>query len=187
MRSFIALELTAPVQKALAELQGTLRPLLPEARWTQPEGTHLTLKFLGEVGQSQVAAIQAELDKLAQGFQPFEIALGSIGAFPRWRAPRVIWVGIRESEILRQLHRDIETAIAPLGFPTENRSFKAHLTLARLAGENWSAALQERVAGYREPAPGLTWLLNEIVLFKSELRPTGAVYTPLQVSRFKTG
>lgn len=182
MRSFIALELSAAVQQALAAIQEVLRAYVPHARWSRPEGTHLTLKFLGEVQPQQVGEISVALDAVASRHQPLSLFLSGVGAFPRLSVPRVLWVGIESGDGLIKLQGDVETTIAPLGFPTENRQFKPHLTLARLEGDAWPPDLRQRFLDCSSLASSVAWQVDRIVLFRSELLKGGAVYTPVHVS-----
>jgi len=184
MRTFIAIELSETVQQALAAVQQQMRPLVSFARWTRPDGTHLTLKFLGEAQKYQLDKIETELDRIASAFGPFELALNSVGAFPRLAAPRVLWVGINQGEAVKRLQSDIESAISPLGFPSEKRDFKPHLTLARLEGANWPLELRQRFLDCASIISGVQWHIDRMILFRSELSKGGAVYTALHISGF---
>ena len=184
MRTFIAIELSQAVQQALAAVQQKLRPLISFARWTRPDGTHLTLKFLGEAQKDQIDRIKSELDRIAPDFAPIELALNGVGAFPRLAAPRVLWVGMQQIEAVKRLQADIESAISPLGFPSEKRDFKPHLTLARLEGNNWPPDLRQQFLDCASIISGVTWKADRVILFRSELLKGGAVYTPLHISEF---
>jgi 2'-5' RNA ligase len=186
MRTFIAVELSDSVRQALADIQKTQRGPLPGARWTRPEGTHLTLKFLGEATAHQVAAISSALDEVAADFQPLELSLSKVGAFPRLSNPNVIWVGIGESAELTILQKAIDGEIAPLGFPTEKRPFRAHLTLARLAGQPWSSETRQRFLECSSICDGVRWKVERITLFRSDLKPSGAEYTIIHTSLLNT-
>ncbi len=184
MRTFIAIELSQAVQQALTAVQQKMRPLVSFARWTHPDGTHLTLKFLGEAQQDQIDKIKTELDRIASAFGPFKLVLNGVGAFPRLAAPRVLWVGIDQSDVARRLQTEIESAISPLGFPTEKRDFKPHLTLARLEGANWPPDLRQQFLDCASIISGVQWHINRVILFRSELLRGGAVYTALHISGF---
>jgi RNA 2',3'-cyclic 3'-phosphodiesterase len=187
MRTFIALELSGPVRQTLAQIQKTLHSHIPGARWTRPEGTHLTLKFLGESTPDQVKAISTALDEIGSGYSPLALALDGVGAFPRLGSPNVIWVGLKENAELVTLQKVVEARIAPLGFPTEKRPFRGHLTLARLSGESWPPELRQRFLETTSDCTGITWTVDEIVFFRSELKPSGAVYTQIHSSLLKRG
>jgi 2'-5' RNA ligase len=184
LRLFVAVELPPEVREALAGLQeGSRHQCGPGVRWTRPEGVHLTLKFLGEVAQTQVAPIEEALAKAARGQAAFKLSLGSTGFFPNPRRPRVLWVGIEgETERLKALARRVEEELSPLGFPTEGRPFTPHLTLARL-GERLGPAQREAIGSVVQSAPwrpGRPFAVDGLSLMRSRLDPAGAVYTCLQ-------
>lgn len=182
IRSFVALRLTPQVYEVLADIQDTLRKVVPRARWTRPEGTHLTLKFLGDVVPGKIDEIAVLLDQAAAHHKPFKLKLDGVGAFPRLRFPRVIWVGIKPCEELTALQKEVEDALQTVGFDPEKRAYKGHLTLARLNGESWSEE-QRRI--FLETDPTLleiSFPVDEVIIFRSDLSKGGAIYTPLHVS-----
>lgn len=144
----------------------------------------MTLKFLGDIEQSVTLDVATILDGIAERYTPFELRLQDTGAFPRLAQPRVIWAGIERHETLLKLHKDIDSALKPLGFETENRPFRGHLTLARLKGESWPEDLRQDFLESRSQCNGITFPVERLILYRSELRPGGAVYTPLHSSQF---
>jgi 2'-5' RNA ligase len=177
VRAFIALEIGPKMRQAIAELQESLRPRVPGARFVRPEGIHLTLRFLGEARPDQVEVLRPALGTAARSCPPLEIRVRGLGTFPERGAPRVLWLGIEAPESVRALQRACETAAVGAGFAREGRPFRAHLTLARF---------RERVRRPELPPTELgTTGLSHLILFQSELKPGGAVYTP--VARFALG
>jgi len=136
------------------------------------------------VEENIVSEVASALDGVASGQQPFELEFQGVGAFPRLASPRVLWVGIQHREELIRLQKDVENTIAPLGFPTEKRSFRGHLTLARLKGERWPEEWRRRFLELARITDGRTLPVDRIILFRSDLKPGGAVYTQLHVSAF---
>lgn len=184
LRLFVACELPPEMRAALAALQDTLRLAggEPPVRWVRPDGIHLTLKFLGAVPAERVAAICAALAPIVDGMRPLTLSLGSLGTFGGRRGVRVLWVSV-EGDVPRvaELQRRVEAALAPLGFPTEDRAFSPHLTLARVP-ENVGADERQRLwdltkgAAAPEAAPVT---IREVSLMRSILGPGGAVYQRL--------
>jgi RNA 2',3'-cyclic 3'-phosphodiesterase len=183
IRSFIAIELPVEVKSALKKAQEELiqdNPLV--AKWVDPGSIHLTLKFLGNVPTARVDRITQAIKIAAEGIKPFCLELKGLGAFPAINRPQVVWVGLAgDIDLLRHLQKNIETQVSPLGFPTENRPFTAHLTLARLRD---TATLPERQKlGAKiacvEINPGSTINVDSVSLMRSQLRPSGAIYTRL--------
>ncbi len=185
IRAFIAIELDEPVKTALADVQRRLREAMPRdsVRWVRPGGVHLTLKFLGNVPAGQVADITRAIEAAAgQGIAPFSLTIGQLGCFPNLRRPRVVWVGVQEpTGALARLQGAVEKHIAPLGYPTEKRPFSPHLTLGRT--QRRASPADVRRIGEVVGAAGVGQLaameVRAVGLIRSDLKPTGAVYTRL--------
>jgi 2'-5' RNA ligase len=184
LRTFVAIELRSALQAALRRVQEGLSAQIParSVRWVRPEGIHLTLKFLGDTPPEQVDAVKAALARAAAEVGPFSLTAGGLGCFPNTRQPRVVWVGLEEpSGALSRLQRAVEAQVAPLGFPTERRAFSPHLTLARVqpyASRSDVRLIGEAVAASTVAAPA-EMQATEVSYIKSDLRPSGAVYTTL--------
>ncbi len=182
LRLFIAIDLPPEVKSLLTTLQSRLRPRTDAVRWSDPGGTHLTLKFLGNVEASRVDAVTDRMRNAAQQHQPFELQTGELGMFPNRRRPRVVWLGIDgDVGVLSQLQAAVEQCVALLGFPTEQRPFSPHLTLGRSIKDPSSAHLASigQAVEQTEVPEKIAFMVNEVVLMRSELGPRGARYTPL--------
>lgn len=183
-RTFIAIELDPHLKARLAELQEQLRSRLSPSsvRWVQPDSIHLTLKFLGDTPTDKIEEVQAALARAAAQVTPFVITAGELGCFPNNRQPRVVWVGLQEpTGKLARLQRAVEEFVAPLGFPTEGRPFSPHLTLGRV--QRHASRSEVRQIGEVVSASAVGVLdemtVTEVSYIKSDLRPSGAVYTTL--------
>ncbi len=185
-RSFVCIELPEEIKKKLAELQSRLRPLARGAvSWPKPEGLHLTLKFLGDVDPGRLdAAADALLAGCAES-HGFQVSLRGTGGFPDLRAPRVLWAGLSEpSGELEKLQLRMEQAFRANGFAPEERPFSPHLTIARVKAPREVAALARQWQA--TVVENLCFSVQEVVLMRSDLRPEGAVYTPLRRARLTT-
>jgi 2'-5' RNA ligase len=172
VRAFIALELESRVRRAMGELEEQLAPRLAGVRLVRPEGIHLTLRFLGPSSAAQLAGLRPELAAASALCPAGEAALGGLGMFPERGSPGVLWLGIRLPDQVLELQSACERAARQVGFAPERRTFRPHLTLGR-----W----RDRVPRPELPAVELgTTRLETLVLFASELRPEGAVHTPLE-------
>jgi 2'-5' RNA ligase len=185
VRTFIAIEIPEETKKAMAEVQARLKGSGAEAIWTRPEGIHLTLKFLGEVPEENIGEITAALTQVVEGRARFRLKAAGIGVFPNEKNPRVVWIGISgELDKLRRLQVRVEEQMVRLGFEPEDRRFTPHLTLGRikhlLLRRSWMHAL-DGVRDVSLPEFDVT----AIRLMKSELMPTGAVYTELGSAELK--
>lgn len=182
LRLFIAIDLPDEVKALLRELQTTLGRATQAVRWSDPNGTHLTLKFLGNTPASAVDQIVSGMQQATGDVQAFQLQTAGLGVFPNPKRPRVVWLGV-EGDITRlnQLHTQIEQHVAPLGFPTEQRAFSPHLTLGRSHKDPRpaeQAQIGQAVTGAAAPRR-VEFAVREVVLMRSELRPSGARYTPV--------
>jgi 2'-5' RNA ligase len=184
LRTFIALELDDELMAALEELRARLaRQIAPRSvRWVRPEGIHLTLKFLGDTPVDQLEAIQAALTQAAAQAGPFVVQAEGLGCFPNLRRPRVVWVGLTEpTGALAKLRDAVEAHVAPLGYPTERRPFSPHLTLGRVhrRASRSEASDVGRVVQALPVGHVGELAVSRVHFIKSDLRPSGAVYTTL--------
>lgn len=191
IRSFIAIELPDEVKSGLARLRRELeRDEHTFIKWVDTKAIHLTLKFLGNIPSKQVTEITKAIEEAAQGISPFHLEIFELGAFPNLKQPRVLWVGIGgELDKLLGLQRNVDSALAPLGFAKEERSFAPHLTLARIRER---ASPIER-KGFGELVTSANFEIRycldvkDISLMRSQLTPVGPIYTRLSVVELKVG
>ncbi|HSE37295.1 MAG TPA: RNA 2',3'-cyclic phosphodiesterase [Blastocatellia bacterium] len=180
IRTFICIEISESIKSRIDKLQETLRQIDALVSWTKPLNIHLTLKFLGGVEASRINRTIKALERAATGIGPFEVQAGGAGCFPSPRRPRVLWVGISNvPEPLRQLYSNIEDELAREGFPREKRKFSPHLTIGRIREPRNSARVAEALiaSGFETEA----FLAKEVILMRSDLKPTGSIYTPQTV------
>jgi RNA 2',3'-cyclic 3'-phosphodiesterase len=181
-RLFIAAELPPAVKEVLKGAQMRLRQGNPPVKWVAPGAMHLTLKFLGETQTGRVPGIVAAMRSALEGRGPIGLRLEGAGAFPKLSRPSVVWAGVGgETAELARAAADLDAALAALGFPRENRPFRAHLTLGRVRREA-SADQLERLGSAVYALPRLdsvAWTVERVVLFRSELLREGPVYTQL--------
>jgi 2'-5' RNA ligase len=180
MRAFIAIDLPETIRAELSRKQAMFRPVCLDARWTRPEGIHLTLKFLDEISDAKVREVSTSLKNLGR-FEGFRVGLKGFGFFPDARRPTVCWVGVKASANLNQLAEQVEEAMGRIGFAREARDFRPHLTLARFKGQQPQPALQALLAQQGEQELG-NFGVSEFFLFESRLLPRGAEYR--KVERF---
>lgn len=194
LRLFVAIkppdEVIEGIVHLLRELQQAITPTGLRVRWVNREQVHLTLKFLGGMQEELVPTLSAALREAVCSQPPFRLRMTGAGAFPNLERPRIIWLGISDDDmLLGKLAAKVEDAVEPLGFAREQRDFRSHLTLGRIKSRPRPGVRQalERFTGGRREAsmkPG-EWQAEEVVLFRSELKPTGAVYTA--IDRFPFG
>jgi RNA 2',3'-cyclic 3'-phosphodiesterase len=185
-RTFIALEQDESLRRHLSETIRRMVQALPQLKWVDPAGIHLTLAFLGELTDEQLAkAVQAS-DLAAQQVSPFRYRLAQLGTFSSPRQPRVIWAGVDEpTGKLTRLHRLLGRELEQRDFEGEARPFSPHLTLARVKEPLSSTELQTLQRLLADPqlnAPSPYYHAQHICVMKSELSRSGARYTLLHDS-----
>jgi 2'-5' RNA ligase len=160
-------------------LQQDLRASGLRAGWVKPQNIHLTLKFLGDIKTGDIDDVGSAMKAAAEGWAPFALTAGGIGFFPGIKQPRVIWVGVGgQIQPLFALQRNLEDRLAAAGFPKDKRSFKGHLTLGRLRDRPDPAVIGRILQSYSDFGKA-EFAVHRIVLFKSDLKPSGAVYSHL--------
>jgi 2'-5' RNA ligase len=187
IRAFIAIELPLEIHSQLENVVKRLKAARAvSVRWVASGNIHLTLKFLGDTEPANLKQLSVLLSEVASRYNPMTLVINGLGAFPNNKRPRVIWIGVEIPTQMKDLHWDIEGAAERIGCPPEGRDFSPHLTLGRVQKnatrentENISAALAAITVGElgRFQSTGFT-------LFRSDLRPSGSIYTPLEYFQF---
>jgi 2'-5' RNA ligase len=185
LRLFVALNLPKQertrIQRAVARLRESEFPV----RWIEPEGYHLTLKFLGEVRPELVPTLERAIDRVATATNAFPISISGFGAFPTIRRPRVLWLGVDPSPALRCLKQDLEWGLASHGFERETRAFHPHITIGRAEETEGAGAFR----GLDDVAAGLRFSANvpavTVDLMRSQVSRGGQKYTVLRESSLK--
>jgi 2'-5' RNA ligase len=180
IRAFLAIEPPEEVLAAVARLQEKLKREISGAiSWTRPQSNHLTLKFVGNIDRSAAESICAAVKKQAAATPSLLLKVERMGVFPDLRKPRVLWLGTTgDSGKLTLLQNNLEADFAKLGFPRENRPFRAHLTLGRIKDSRAAASIGEALKKHSEFTAG-EFRASELILFQSNLTPQGAIYTKL--------
>jgi 2'-5' RNA ligase len=188
MRTFVAIELDDECRDRLSAAVERLRPEAAGVRWVRRESMHLTLKFIGGLSESDVAAAAEALDAVGARCGPFEMDVEGVSGFPGRGVPRVLHVGVRETGgALVALQSCVEQALADaLGLPKERRSYVPHITLGRVRDRRRCPAMDVMSAALADQAFGRV-SVREFVLMRSDLRPDGAVYTVLHRSALGGG
>jgi RNA 2',3'-cyclic 3'-phosphodiesterase len=193
-RTFIALELNEALQRFLGEIIRQVSQELPDLRWVDPAGIHLTLAFLGELSDEQLDSVIAASQVAALQAVPFKYYLKGLGIFGSTHQPRVIWIGVEDlpsgqiqGSPLQQLHRVLTRELELRGFEIEKRPFSPHLTLARNKRSlslDEQRRLQRLLHSKQAGASSPIYHVNSLCVMKSELFRTGAKYTCLRGCSF---
>ncbi|HJZ53719.1 MAG TPA: RNA 2',3'-cyclic phosphodiesterase [Gemmataceae bacterium] len=180
VRTFIAVEISEEIRKNAVALQQRLAKADVGVRWATPETIHVTLLFLGEVDDREVVDVCRAVQEVASREPPFPMRVSGVGAFPNTRRPKTIWAGITDgAEQLQRLYGLIEAKLLDLGcYRKEERAYTPHLTLGRVKAEGSGHALAAELPRLMAWDGGQT-VVDEVVVFASELTRDGPVYTAL--------
>jgi 2'-5' RNA ligase len=184
MRSFIAIEIPSEIKSALLDLQNDLRGAGADVAWTNPDNIHLTLKFLGEIDKKLISEVEKVCVETIADVPPFKLSINGTGVFPNARHPRILWVGLGgEVERLERLQEQLDERLVGIGFENEEKDFQPHLTVGRIRSNKNLRELLARSDGYTLPT--FSFVVQEIVLMKSDLLPSGACHSELARARMK--
>jgi 2'-5' RNA ligase len=184
LRVFVAVPLPDAVRATVRALvdEVTSDPALAAAgrlRWVVGENLHLTLRFLGATAPERIAAVAAAAGRAAAAWEPFAVRLAGAGGFPSSARPRVVWLGIvAGAGDLEDLAAGLDAELAAAGWPPDSRPFRAHLTIARADGVSGAGRAVEALAAAARSLDA-AWLVDRVVVYRSELGRGPARYTPL--------
>ncbi len=180
IRTFLALEPSREIQQELSAVQRHLRKVAPGVGWVKEENIHLTVKFFGSIEEEEILTIVETIRNENEETPFFSASIKGLGIFPRPQRPRVIWAGMEEgAEQLCRIQEQFDQVLEEKGFPRENKKFHPHLTLGRVKALKRPAPLLQVMEDYQETLFG-RFQVRDLCLFKSDLLPTGAVYTRLE-------
>jgi 2'-5' RNA ligase len=170
IRLFVGIQFPAPVNFQLRNLCAGL----PGAKWVNPDGFHLTLRFIGEINNRQAEDLDANLQAIAA--KAFVLQLRGVGQFGQLEKAHTVWAGCERNESLYHLRDKIESAAVRAGIEPEHRRFSPHVTLGKLhrAPVDWlETYLVEHAAFLSQP-----FEVHEFALFSSHSGDNGRLYLP---------
>lgn len=179
IRTFVAVEIPDAVKQRVEELETRLKKSRADITWVKPRNMHLTLRFLGEIPAARMDAVRDGVREALASFQTFQVSLEHLGAFPNLDRPRVFWIGVKDGEAcLKAMQSRIETALCAREFVREERPFSPHLTIGRVRSPRGLRALTHLIRQTAFEASAFP--VDRVSIIKSELQPTGPVYTVLE-------
>ncbi|MFH1213572.1 MAG: RNA 2',3'-cyclic phosphodiesterase [Candidatus Neomarinimicrobiota bacterium] len=183
-RTFIAIPIGEDMRRLIRSLYTEIPELRENVRLVPAENVHLTLKFLGDTDETQIPVVSAAIARVVADINRFQFTCDESGVFPNQRNPRVLWLGISAgAEQVCRLAQKIETALEEIGFPPENRDFRAHLTVGRLKDPRRKIAGLERFLNYKINPTIIP--VENVIFYESNLTSGGAIYTRLSVVQLK--
>ncbi len=180
VRSFLAFELPDEIKDILRKTSREMKKIRLDLRWVKVENIHLTVIFMGNMAVNVLDEMDRSIREVCSRYQPFNICLKGAGIFFTRRTPRVLWIGLDGDMKGMNFYRDdLQRQLSPFGVQQEKRKFNPHLTLGRFRKGAQSENRLDRLMETYQELTSQNWSLQELVLFKSDLTPGGAVYTRL--------
>lgn len=183
VRSFIALELPRSLKDELVAVIDRFKGRAPlGVNWVKPENLHLTLLFIGDVAPERIREIDAEIQRLLEGFPAFKFKALGLELFPA-SDPRLIWLKLQEeNDDVFKLQRRMVGSVRSLGLEPDRKPLKLHVTLARIKS-HVEPELAREIMQYEIDKQSLEY--GSICLFRSVLHPTGPSYSILEQYNLK--
>ena len=180
IRSFLAFEIPEEIKPTVSSIYRGLRDSSLDVRWVREENIHITVIFMGNVEEKYLDSIGKVVERACSKYAPFKIRAKGAGVFSNLRNAKVLWIGVEgDIERLGYFKESIQKKLKPFGIKEESRRFSPHITVGRFRkGFNQPRLLKEVLDKFKDVSSSEAWL-KELVLFKSELKPDGAVYTKL--------
>ncbi len=178
IRAFLAIELPQNVKGSLESLRQEIHSPLFDVRWVSQKNMHLTLRFFGEIFEKEIQKISEATQMAVAKTAPFQLHLHGLGAFPSVKSPKVIWIGMTQSGPLINLENNLSIELKKLDYPPGDKPFHPHLTLGRAKSTRGKKDLV-RLLEKNQNRSLEQMQVDQVTLIKSDLRPTGPVYTAL--------
>lgn len=179
IRSFLAIELEDSLKENVLKIQNEFKKNNGSLKYVNPQNMHITLKFFGYVTNHQIKELSAIIEKVISKYNSFNLDLKGCGAFPSENHIKVLWVGIENTEVLMNIHEELDSEFQKLGF-SKDKSFKSHLTIARVKNPKNKDLIINTLKNNKEFPIG-NMNVSKIVLKKSTLTPQGPIYEDLKV------
>ena len=181
IRLFIAVKIPEEVKENLLKICKEVSPEPDNFRWETPSKLHLTLKFIGEVEESNVENICNELDFI-ENYDAFKFTITKFGFFFRENQPKILWAGLETHESIYNLVKELNQRLSRFSIPVENRKFKPHLTMLRIKNNPGA----DFIDNFNKYSFGERYFTSkEIALIKSRLTRAGAQYTDIKKYNLK--
>jgi len=185
LRTFIAIVPPSNIKMSVDEIVTFLQKQTPHhaLKWVETDNCHLTLKFIGSISENQVIQVKNTLTEVLSNHRAFKFTIEGLGVFPHKEEPRVVWLGITDKEALISLHQKLDHALQAKNIPPDQRAYNPHLTIARIrknVDRETARQIGDILSQYKVDTIGKI-NVTKVVLYQSQLTPTGPIYTPLQV------
>ena len=179
VRAFLAIDLDDDLKPKINRIIKEFKQIDTRIKYVELTNLHLTLKFFGEIDTEGLELHEEKIANVVSEFKPFDIKIKGCGSFPNNNHIKVIWVGIDEDSIIRELHDKLDKEFTKLGFDRDKK-FSTHLTIGRMKSAKNKDKVKATIEEFSDIEIG-EMTVNRISLKKSTLKPSGPVYEDLKV------
>ena len=179
LRAFLAIDVDEDLKAKMYKVIKEFRQIDANIKYVDLENLHLTLKFFGDIDTEGIDLLSSKISKVVSNFDKFTIRIKGCGAFPNTNRIKVIWLGIDEDELIKQLHDELDKEFVQLGFDKDKR-FSSHLTIGRMKSAKGKNKVKSTIEEFSEVEIG-EMEVDKIILKKSTLTPQGPIYEDLEI------
>ena len=184
IRLFVALIFKEELLNKIVDFRESIYPNNNTAKWEGKDKLHLTLKFLGDVAVEDIPDISRKLESIVKNHHEIKIIFSKFGIIKKDSIPKILWIGIQQTKYIVRLFYDINDGLSDIGFEKERGSFRPHITLIKLKGNE---DIQKLDVLKNTKINITSSMANEIGLIKSDLLPTGSIYTKIKSFKLNDG
>lgn len=178
VRAFLAIDLDDDLKPKINKIIKEFKKIDARIKYVDLLNLHLTLKFFGDIDVDGLKVLEDAIANAAENFKPFDIKIKGCGAFPNSNRIKVIWVGIDDDTVIKELHDALDKEFAKLGFD-KDRKFSSHLTIGRMKSAKNKNKVKSTIEEFEDVEIG-EMTVNKITLKKSTLTPSGPIYEDLK-------
>lgn len=179
IRAFLAIDVDEDLKAKMYRIIKEFKQIDANIKYVDLQNLHLTLKFFGDIDIEGIDLLSSKISKVVEGFDRFDLKIKGCGAFPNTNRIKVIWLGLENDEIIKELHDELDKEFVRLGFDKDKR-FSSHLTIGRMKSAKGKTKVKSTIEEFDDVEIG-SMSVNSIILKKSTLTPQGPIYEDLKI------
>ena len=179
IRAFLAIDVDEDLKAKMYRIIKEFKQIDANIKYVDLQNLHLTLKFFGDIDIEGIDLLSSKISKVVEGFDRFDLKIKGCGAFPNTNRIKVIWLGLENDEIVKELHDELDKEFVRLGFDKDKR-FSSHLTIGRMKSAKGKTKVKSTIEEFDDVEIG-SMSVNSIILKKSTLTPQGPIYEDLKI------
>ncbi|WP_407416470.1 RNA 2',3'-cyclic phosphodiesterase [Methanobrevibacter sp.] len=177
IRAFLAIDLDDDLKPKINKIIREFKKIDANIKYVDLQNLHFTLKFFGDIDTEGIDVLAEKIENVVKNFNSFDIKIKGCGAFPNKNRIKVIWVGLDEDQVLKELHDKLDKQFNSLGFDLDKK-FSSHLTIGRMRSAKGKNKVKSTIESFENVEIGSMDVIS-IVLKKSTLTPAGPIYEDL--------